>query len=299
MTWMKRCAAATTAMITLLSASAVALTTNQRCLTSRLAAVGRLATCELRAHGRAVVNGTSVDVSDCLARFSSKWAAIDGRGPCEPAVASGVVADEVDRFVQAIMALLNPPPPKIIFTTRETLTALENPGIGFFYYPSRGDEICTNLARRNPAFAGKVFVAALCGREPDVAGNAMLGIRERSNDSPGGYLRTDGAWIADDMDDLLDGTIEVPISYDQYGELLPDIAVNDVIPVWTGCAGTGDSLGLDVQCSVGGPSWSGVVGVAGQVGWPDRTPRGWRAESTRVDEIATSTASSSSGYCRD
>jgi len=88
--------------------------------------------------------------------------------------------------------------PKLIFVTREIVTPGDNgPPLGFFTYPSRGDDICNRVAQNSPLTAGKLFKALICGREPDVADYADLGLRERVHDSVGGFVRTDGAPIAD------------------------------------------------------------------------------------------------------
>ena len=170
-----------------------------------------------------------------------------------------------------------PPAPKLIFTPREEIWVGDNPGLGFLQYPSRGDVLCQRLADAVPALAGKTFHALLCGREPDVANNAYLGLRDRTTDSPGGYVRTDGVHVANNLDDLLDGSIENPISMDQDGQLLPDIAVHNVLPVWTGCRADGSSYDYSLQCSdVGIASWwfrSGIVNA--EVGDPSQSDGRW------------------------
>jgi hypothetical protein len=252
----------------------------ERCLTSRVATVTRLAACELRLAAKAIVDGTAADVTPCTDTLASRWAAIDARYACGVAVTTQSVADVVAQFVHDIVALLNPPAPKIIFTTLEIVTPGDNgPPLGFFTYPSRGDEICQRLAdaSQNPALANKQFVAAVCGSEPDVAGGANLGIAQRTTDSPGGYVRTDGMRIANNLADLLDGSIQVPISHDQHGNLLPDVESGDVIPVWTGCNAAGQSLGVSLQCSGPPlPSWWFSSSIAyAEVGRPDRSDSGW------------------------
>jgi hypothetical protein len=198
-------------------------------------------------------------------------------------VNDGVVKYD-DDFVRAVRArgpsASSVAAPKVIFTTLETVTPEDNgPPLGFFVYPSRGDDICNHVASDSPLLAGKHFVAAVCGREPDVADGADLGLRQRTTDSLAGYVRTDGARIADNLSDLLDGTIQVPMSYDQFGNLLPDVESGDVIPVWTGCSAYGDSLGVSLQCAYDSlPSWWDSSNITyAEVGRPDRVDEGWFA----------------------
>ncbi len=247
-----------------------------RCLTSRLVSVGKLALCQLREHATAIAREEAVDVSGCVDAFVDRWAAIDNRSSCQPVApsASASALALTEDFVLAILNLLNPPAPNRIFTTRQAIFPGVNPGIGTFDSLSAAGQICTTLAHQNPALAGTTFTPLLCGRQAGVADNANLGIAQRVNDSPNGIVRVDGVWVADNLADLLDGSIDAPLSHDQFGLLLPDIEVNDVIPVWSGCTATGDPLPLTSQCTLF-DSWSGTVGLAGSVGRPDRTDSQW------------------------
>jgi hypothetical protein len=195
-------------------------------------------------------------------------------------VSDGVIKYD-DDFVRAVRSSGPPattrPGPKVIFVTLETVTPGDNGPLGFFQYPSRGDEICQRIAAQNSMFTGKRFVAAVCGREPDVAAGADLNLQQRTTDSPGGYVRTDGAKVANNLADLLDGNIQVPISYDQLGRLLPDVESGDVIPVWSGCNAFGQSFGTSLHCSGPSlPSWWFNSSIAyAEVGRPDRADDGW------------------------
>jgi hypothetical protein len=168
--------------------------------------------------------------------------------------------------------------PKLIFATSAGVFVGDNgPPIGFFTYPSRGDEICNKFANGSDLTRGKTFKALVCGRQPDVADDADLGLRQRIADSPGGFVRTDGVHVANNLDDLLDGSIENPISVNEFGAVLHDIEVNDVLPVWTGCNAQGDSLGPNLQCAGPGlASWWFSSSIAyAEIGRPDRSDAGW------------------------
>lgn len=267
------------AAVSLVAVASFAATPAQRCLRARLIVIARLTTCELRAHGSAAVRGRAVNLDSCRATFEERWAAIDSPTPCEPAVTSGEIVTRVEDFIASLLAILiaPDPEPQPIFVTRETFTTGLNANGFYLARLSGADTICNQIAQAsgNPLLEGRMFTAVMCGREDE--SGSYVGLRNRLPESPAGYVGTNGVGVANDREDLLDGSLDAPISYDQYGELLPDIDRNDVIPVWTGCSGSGESYDVHSQCSYGS-NWSWVdppTGLAGQVGWPDRTDGSW------------------------
>lgn len=257
---------------------------------------------ESGAAGACPSNGDQTAVRTAIAGFTDALSSALGGAPLEPCPCGNAVIDGGEECDQENLGVatcssrgfaggtlqcgagcafdtsgcFNPPPAKVIFATAETIYVGGNP-LGYFQYPSRGDLICGRAAAESPALAGKTFKALLCGREPDVANFDYLGIPERSTDSAGGYVRTDGARIANGLADLLDGSIENPISFDQFGHLLADVEAQNISPVWTGCSASGESLGYTLQCS--GPNlaswWFGGYEPQGGVGWPNLTDTGW------------------------
>ncbi len=85
------------------------------------------------------------------------------------------------------------------------------------------------------------------------------------------YVRPDGTVVADDLADLLDGSLDAPINQTAAG-----LNVGDVF-VWTGLNPAGVPTGVDCK------SWNSYVGLVGSGGKTGSTDAGWTA--------ATSTAS--------
>lgn len=155
------------------------------------------------------------------------------------------------------------PPAKIIFASSELMSS----GYPNFVYPEGADARCQSLANAVGApLVGHTFKALICGGSPDVAGGALLGVRDRFTNSLGGYVDRLGTTIAIDLDDLLDGTIANPIIIDEYGSQIVIGGGREY--AWTGCHGSGAPKPADYLCGASTSSWtSGHVGTTGGKGY--------------------------------
>jgi hypothetical protein len=154
------------------------------------------------------------------------------------------------------------PPAKMIFASSELMSS----GYPNFVYPEGADARCQSLANAvGSPLLGRTFKALICGGSPDVAGGALLGVRDRFTNSLGGYVDRVGTKIANDLDDLLDGTIASPIIIDEYGSQI--VIGGDREYAWTGCHGSGAAQSSAYLCGAVSSSWtSGHVGTTGGKG---------------------------------
>lgn len=139
-------------------------------------------------------------------------------------------------------------PRMLIFAT----SSKQNGDLGGF---EGADAICNDLA--DAAGLAGTFMAWISSPEESA--------EERLDHSAKPYARVDGARIADDWDDLVDGELDSPISLDESG--IPVFG-----DVWTGTLASG--VPADATC--GGFATSDETGVCGDSNavdgrWTDRT----------------------------
>ncbi|MEM6994840.1 MAG: hypothetical protein AAF721_30275 [Myxococcota bacterium] len=117
--------------------------------------------------------------------------------------------------------------------------------------PTGADMVCDTLAMN--AGIGGSWSAWLSTETEDAA--------TRIDDTGAPYVLVDGTQIAEDIDALLDGTLDAPINRDESGGL-----VN--ADVWTGTLADGTAAGFD--CS----GWTGIAGT-GRCGAASQSGSAW------------------------
>lgn len=229
------------------------------CTPALLKHAGRLMQCRTKAHANALRTSTSPteDLSRCDTTFLARWqSAVRIYDDC-PVVDPNAVLASSTSCIDGIVELLAGRT-KIIFAS-SVLYVPDSPG---FVYPEGADARCQQLANAVTELQGRTFKALICGSSPDIDGGSVLGIPERFTSSPGPYVDRLGNPIADSLSDLLDGTIDNPITIDETGT--PIVIGGGREYAWTGCEGTGGPAQADGRCQIGSYSWtSGHVGTTG------------------------------------
>ena len=160
-----------------------------------------------------------------------------------------VSLDDVDQLIQAHRVAEHP---KIVFVTSSTYSG-DLGGLG------GADAKCRGLAL-NAGLLG-TFKAWISGD------GASEEARDRLTHADVPYRRVDWVKVADSWDDLTDGTLDNPITVDQNGN-----TVASQLTVYTNTNANGSMVGVDRECSSGGPGpeWntssnleSGAYGTVG------------------------------------
>lgn len=226
-----------------LAASAQSIDT-AKCRAKKFQAVAKHASDAFKCYERSEKRG--VDPDECLAsahaRMLDRVAKLDAaRNPCPASVDAQMLADLVEAQVTSLMSFF----PKRVFRT-STLTGPVFGGL------KGADARCQMLA--DAAGLGGRFIAMLS--------DSSVSMRERVGPSSGGLVRIDDVRVADDRDDLFDGTLDAPIQVDETG------AMGTNKEVWTATFFNGNASSQ--TCS----DWTSTSGVT-SVGGENRTNFEW------------------------
>jgi hypothetical protein len=148
------------------------------------------------------------------------------------------------------------------------------------------DAECARLA--GAAGRSGSFKAWLSGRVDTGAGPLPHGVVDRFTQSTQPYVLVDGTKVADDWDDLTDGTLNHAIDKTEQGN-----GVGDVVRVWTNTRTDGTAWDNGRECSPGPSPDVGTLSTW-SCGAPSWTPGDCQFESGKYGE-ATSTSGSWTG----
>jgi len=239
--------------------SAAAATDEERCLQTSVKASGQYFKCIARRNAKAILNGTTPDLTRCDTRLQGKLDALASR--------YGLACPDFDQIGV----------PSQLTTCLEDVTAdlTADRSVNIVFVSSSKHSAGSingwtgqcNARAQEAGLPGVGTYKAWVSRGPDTEARDVL------VHSPRPYVRVDGVRIADDWDDLIDGSLHAPISFYETGEL-----VVNTTHVWTGTRADGSLAtnegGFDLAClhwaneHIGTPVVVGDVHDAGP-GWTE------------------------------
>lgn len=245
---MRVCVAAlAAAAVMVLADAAFSATLAQRCVAAKLKATSKLASDLIGCRSKARLRGLPVD-PECLTRAQIKHDRVftlqDALGVCPTKANVPIAGAIVDEFVSDVDVDLSTPPKRFFVTSTST-----NGNMGGL---AGADAIC----------AARALAGGLSGTYKAWLSDSSVSAASRLNHSPVAYRLVDGTMIANDWEDLTDGSLDAPPNVDEFGHSTGSVTI------WTGTNGEGAAFAPHSCADWTSPS-SDVIGVFGFSGYYD------------------------------